>query len=68
MAPLVFTCPNIRKQAPTGIHTDAQSLRSAWSKSLKVQCPLCGECHDIAVRDTHIDFALDGAVERLGSA
>jgi transcription elongation factor Elf1 len=61
MAPLLFTCPKTGKQTPTGIEIDAKSLRSAWSKSLKLQCPQCGKTHEIAVRETFVEFALDAA-------
>ena len=50
MASLLYTCPETRQQAPTGIRIDAKSLRRAWSKKLKVQCPCCGNTHQILVR------------------
>jgi hypothetical protein len=56
-----FTCPTTRQKVPTGIETDVQSLRAAWSKTLKVQCPHCGETHEFSVRETYIEAALDGA-------
>jgi hypothetical protein len=65
MASLLFTCPTTRRQAPSGIETDAQSLRAAWSKKLKVQCSLCGETHEISVRETYIEGALHDAVDRM---
>jgi hypothetical protein len=68
MASLRFTCPKARKQASTGIELDPQSLRLAWSKKLKIHCPLCGENHEIAVRETYVDYALDGSAERWGGA
>jgi hypothetical protein len=58
MASLLFTCPTTRQQAPTGIETDVQSLRAAWSKNLKIKCPLCGEEHEISVRETYVEGAL----------
>ena len=67
MAQLLFTCPKTRRQAPTGIETDVQSLRAAWSKTLKVQCPRCGEMHEISVRETYINGALHDVTDRLGS-
>ena len=50
MASLLYTCPETRQQAPTGIQIDAKSLRKAWSKKLKVQCPCCGNTHQFLVR------------------
>jgi hypothetical protein len=73
MASLFFTCPTTHRRAPTGIETDVQSLQAAWKATLKVKCPHCGEVHEISVRETYINCALqDGtdqlrrAIERLG--
>jgi hypothetical protein len=65
MAPLLFTCPTTRRQGPTGIATDVQSLRAAWSKTLRVQCLHCGGVHEISVRETYIEGALHDAADRL---
>jgi hypothetical protein len=65
MASLLFTCPKTHQRAPTGIETDVQSLREAWSKKVKVQCPLCGETHEMLVRETYINGALSDATDRL---
>jgi hypothetical protein len=40
-----------------------QSLSASWKAMLKVNCPYCGKVHEISVRETYIDFALDAAVE-----
>jgi phage FluMu protein Com len=53
------------KQAPTGIETDVQSLQAAWKATLKVKCPYCGEVHEISVRETYINGALQDATDRL---
>jgi hypothetical protein len=67
MAELLFTCPTTRRQAPTGIETDAESLRKAWSKKVKVRCPCCDGTHEIQVRETYINGALRDATDRLGN-
>jgi hypothetical protein len=67
MASLLFTCPKTRRQAPTGIETDVQSLRKAWSHKVKIRCPYCGETHEILVRETYINGALRDATDRLPS-
>ena len=67
MSSLFFICPKTLQQAPTGIETDAQSLRAAWSKKLKVQCPCCRETHEMLVRETYIENTLRDAVDRLRS-
>jgi len=58
MAPLLFTCPATRRRAPTRVETDAISLAAAWKKTLKVECPHCGEMHRVSVRDAYIAFAV----------
>jgi len=64
MASLLFTCPKTQHQALSGIDTDVESLRAVWSETLKVQCTRCGEEHQISVRDTFLDGALDDASTR----
>jgi hypothetical protein len=65
MATLFFTCPTTHQHVPTGIETDVQSLQAVWKASLKVKCPHCGEVHEISVRETYINGALDDATDRL---
>jgi hypothetical protein len=65
MAPLLFICPKTNQQAPTGIETDVQSLSASWKAMLKVNCPYCGKVHQISVRETYIEGALDSAVDWL---
>ena len=65
MSPLLFVCPNTNQQIPTGIQTDVQSLSACWKAMLKVDCPQCGKVHQISVRETYIEGALNGAVDRL---
>jgi hypothetical protein len=60
---LLFTCPITRRQAPTGIQTDVQSLSVLWTKTVKVNCSLCGAVHEISVRKAYIEGVLnDSAV------
>jgi hypothetical protein len=54
MAPLLFVCPKTNQRAPTGIETDVQSLSASWRAMLKVDCPHCGETHEISVRETYM--------------
>jgi hypothetical protein len=65
LASLLFICPKTNQQAPTGIETDVQSLSASWKAALKVTCPHCGEVHEISVRETYINGALDDATDRL---
>jgi hypothetical protein len=65
MAPLLFTCPKTNQRASTGIETDVQSLSASWKVTLKVNCPHCGEVHEISVSETYINGALSDATDRL---
>ncbi len=68
MAPLLFTCPTTHRRAPTRIETDPNSLAAAWKKTLKVECPHCGEMHRISVREAYVKFAIqDGTDPRKWS-
>ena len=65
MASLFFICPATRQHAPTGIETDAESLRTFWKATLSVKCPHCARMHNILVRETYINNALEDAVVQL---
>jgi phage FluMu protein Com len=65
MAMLLFTCPKTNQQAPTKIETDVQSLSASWKATLKVNCPHCGEVHEISVRETYINGALNDAADQV---
>jgi hypothetical protein len=58
---LSFACPNTNEQVSTGIATDAQSLSSRWRTTVRINCPHCGGTHEILVRETFINAALDDA-------
>jgi predicted RNA-binding Zn-ribbon protein involved in translation (DUF1610 family) len=68
MPVLLFTCPNTHRQAPSGIETDVESLRVAWTETVKVHCPHCGEEHHMSVRDTYLEGVLYEASSRLAPA
>jgi hypothetical protein len=46
------------------IETDAQSLQAAGKARLKVKCPHCGGMHEISVRETYINGALEDVAGR----
>jgi hypothetical protein len=60
-ATLHFFCPTTRQQVPTDIKTDAQGLRASWRSTVNVDCPHCGQVHEISVRDTYLGGALQAA-------
>jgi hypothetical protein len=64
MPSLLFTCPKTHWQAPTGIETDVKSLSAPWQTTLKVNCPQCGEMHEISVRENYMTAALRDAAAR----
>jgi hypothetical protein len=68
VAPLLFICPKTNQEAPTGIETDAQSLRASWKAMLRVNCPHCGKVHKILVSEMYIAGTLDAAFDRLRQA
>jgi hypothetical protein len=64
-ATLHFFCPTTRQQVPTDIKTDVQGLRASWHSIVDVDCPHCGQVHEISVRDTYLSGALQaGALGR----
>ena len=65
MAPLLFTCPTTHRRAPTRIETDPNSLAAAWRKTLKVECPHCGEVHRISVREAYVKFAIQDGTDPI---
>ena len=58
MPSLLFNCPKTNQQVPTGIGTDVQSLRASWKTTVKVNCPHCGEVHEMSVRETYLEGVL----------
>ena len=66
MSELLFTCPRTGRQVPTGIETDPQSLRASWKRALKIECPHCGETHEVSVSKAYLDSALKGGIETSG--
>jgi hypothetical protein len=61
MKPLLFTCPTTKLKAPTELATDVDSLKNFWFKSLKRQCPHCGQVHLISVREAYLENTLNDA-------
>jgi hypothetical protein len=64
MGSLLFNCPKTHQNASTGIETDVQSLRASWKATLKINCPHCGEVHEVSVRETFINGTLQDAIDR----
>jgi hypothetical protein len=61
--PLSFTCPTTRRQSLTRVETDTASLATAWKKTLRVECPHCGEVHRVSVREAYIASAIQDGTD-----
>jgi hypothetical protein len=68
MATLSYTCPRTQRRASTGINADVESLRASWSKTLRIHCSLCGEVHELSVRETYTDGILRDACDAFRRA
>ena len=60
MPALFFTCPSTNQRGPTGIQADVKSLRKSWSKTVTVNCSLCGRVHKFAVRELYTESRGNG--------
>ena len=65
MAPLLFTCPTTHRRARPVSRPTHNSLAAAWKKTLKVECPHCGEVHRISVREAYITFAVQDGTDPI---
>ena len=61
---LLFTCPTTKQRARTGIETDIRTLSATLGGKLTVDCPLCGQPHEISVRDVYIESEVKGPLAR----
>jgi hypothetical protein len=59
MDALFFTCPKTRHRISTGVETSVEGLRRSWSKTLRLRCPHCAEEHEVAVRETYLNEAIE---------
>jgi hypothetical protein len=65
MPEMLVTCPTTKRQLSTGIHTDVKSLQKSWKKVLKVNCQLCGEIHEVPVRQAYLEGELEGVATSI---
>src|SRR5262245_50608912 len=69
MPSLLYTCPTTRHKASTGIEMSVESLRKCWRMAVRVNCPHCGQVHEISVRETYVDtgflwYIIRGGLDR----
>jgi len=66
MGPLLVRCPKTQHPISTGIETDVASLAKAWSSTVRIPCPHCGETHEFKVRDAYTGASIsDDTLGRL---
>jgi hypothetical protein len=51
MERLLFICPQTGREVDVGIGTEIGTLLRIRSKTLRSQCPACGQRHEWKVRD-----------------
>jgi predicted RNA-binding Zn-ribbon protein involved in translation (DUF1610 family) len=54
MERLIFTCPTTRRPVDIGVTTEISTLLRIRSRSVRAQCPACGELHEWPVRDAQL--------------
>ena len=51
MERLFFVCPTTRRTVDVGISTEIGTLLRIKSRTLRSECPACGEVHEWSVRE-----------------
>ena len=51
MERLFFVCPATRRTVDVGIATEISTLQRIKSRTLRSECPACGQVHERAVRE-----------------
>jgi predicted RNA-binding Zn-ribbon protein involved in translation (DUF1610 family) len=54
MERLLFVCPQTRQSVDIGVATEISTLLRIRSRSVRAQCPACGELHEWPVRDAQL--------------
>ncbi len=49
-------------------NADVETLRASWSKMLRIHCSLCGEVHELSVREAYTDGILRDACDAFRRA
>jgi hypothetical protein len=58
MAFLTVRCPTTNQQCECDVATDAANLAKVWKMTKDIQCRICGETHQIKIRDAFIDMII----------
>ena len=51
MEKLIFVCPETNQQVDIGVATEIGTLLRIRSRTVRAQCPACGETHEWLIRD-----------------
>ena len=54
MEKLIFLCPTTNRQVDIGVATEIGTLLRIRSRSVRAQCPACGETHEWLVRGAQL--------------
>ena len=54
MEKLIFVCPKTNQQVDVGVATEIGTLLRIRSRTVRAQCPACGETHEWRVRDASL--------------
>lgn len=54
---LTFLCPNTHQQCESNVATDAANLAKIWKMTKDIKCKICGEMHQVKIRDAFLDMA-----------
>jgi hypothetical protein len=55
---LMFRCPTTNQQCECDVATDAANLAKVWKMKKDIKCKVCGEMHQIIIRDAFLDMAM----------
>jgi hypothetical protein len=55
---LMFRCPTTNQQCECDVATDPANLAKAWKTTKQIKCMICGEMHQIKIREAFVDMAM----------
>jgi hypothetical protein len=59
---LTFRCPTTHRQFECDVATDAANLAKIWKMTKGIKCKICGEMHQVKIRDAFLDMAISREV------
>jgi hypothetical protein len=55
---LMFRCPATNRQCECDVATDPANLAKAWKTTKHIKYRICGEMHQIKIREAFVDMAM----------